>query len=120
MVSIQQTESGLGERSPVSTGFTLLLAEVEVGPPDSIGQSGATQQISDTSIADSESVEELAGEGNTLEANDKYGVENARDPGVSEVISHERDRPQRHKAQSTLRKSRPLLPFIFAKTRILS
>ena len=57
--------------------------------PDSAGQSGATQQISDTPIADSESVEELAEEGNALEADAIYGVENARDPSVSEVITHE-------------------------------
>jgi N utilization substance protein A len=61
---------------------------METGP-DSAGQSGATQQISDTPIADSESVEELAEEGNAFEANAIYGVENARDPDVSEVITHE-------------------------------
>lgn len=41
---------------------------METGP-DSAGQSGATQQISDTPIADSESVEELVEEGNAFEAN---------------------------------------------------
>ena len=56
---------------------------------DSAGQSGATQQISDTPIADSESVEELAEEGNAFEANVIYGIENARDPDVSEVVTHE-------------------------------
>ena len=61
---------------------------IETGP-DSAGQSGATQQISDTPIADSESVEELSEEGNAFEANAIYGVENARDPDVSEVITHE-------------------------------
>jgi hypothetical protein len=55
----------------------------------SAGQSGATQQISDTAIADSESVEELVEEGNAFEANVIYGVENARDHGVSEVFTHE-------------------------------
>jgi hypothetical protein len=61
---------------------------METGP-DSAGQGGATQQISDTPIADSESVEELAEEGNAFEADAIYGVENARDPDVSEVITHE-------------------------------
>lgn len=56
---------------------------------DSAGQSGATQQISDTPLADSESVEELVEEGNAFEANVIYGVENARDHGLSEVITHE-------------------------------
>ena len=57
--------------------------------PDSAGQSGATQQISDTPIADSESVEELVEEGNAFEANIIFGIENARDRGMSEVITHE-------------------------------
>jgi hypothetical protein len=56
---------------------------------DSAGQSGATQQISDTPIADFESVEELAEEGNAFEANAIYGVENAEDPDMSEVITRE-------------------------------
>ena len=57
--------------------------------PDSAGQGGATQQISETPIADFESVEELVEEGNAFEANAIYGVENARDPDVSEVTTHE-------------------------------
>ena len=61
---------------------------METGP-GSAGQGGATQQISDTPIADSESVEELAEEGNAFEANVIYGVENAKDPSVSEVVTHE-------------------------------
>ena len=61
---------------------------MEMGP-GSAGQGGATQQSSDTAFADSESVEELAEEGNAFEANAIYGVENARDPDVEEVITHE-------------------------------
>jgi hypothetical protein len=57
--------------------------------PDSAGQSGDTQQLSDVAGADSESVEELAEEGNAFEAEAVYGVENAKDPGVSEVRTHE-------------------------------
>jgi hypothetical protein len=60
----------------------------EVGP-DSAGQSGATQQISSTGIADSESVEELIEEGNAFEANVIYGIEKAEDDAVSEVTTHE-------------------------------
>jgi len=60
----------------------------ELGP-DSAGQSGDTQQISNTPGADSESVEELAEEGNAFEANAVYGVENAKDADVSEVTTHE-------------------------------
>ena len=60
----------------------------ELGP-DSAGQSGDTQQISDTPRADSESVEELLEEGNTFEADAVQGVENAKDADVSEVTTRE-------------------------------
>lgn len=58
--------------------------EDELGP-DSAGQSGDTQQIPDRARADSESVEELLDEGNAFEADAVLGVENAKDPDVSEV-----------------------------------
>ena len=61
---------------------------METGP-GSAGQGGATQQISDAAMADSESVEELAEEGNAFEADVIYGVEHAGDSRVSEVITHE-------------------------------
>jgi len=57
--------------------------------PDSAGQSGDTQQLPDVAGADSESIEELAEEGNAFEADAVYGVENAKDPDVSEVRTHE-------------------------------
>ena len=57
--------------------------------PDSAGQSGDTQQISNIANADSESVEELAEEGNAFEADAVYGVENAKDADVSEVTTRE-------------------------------
>jgi N utilization substance protein A len=60
----------------------------ELGP-DSAGQAGDTQEISDTASADSESVEELAEEGNAFEADAVDGVENAKDPDVSEVRTRE-------------------------------
>jgi hypothetical protein len=60
----------------------------ELGP-DSAGQSGDNQQISDRAGADSESVEELLDEGNAFEAGIVSGVENAKDADVSEVITHE-------------------------------
>jgi N utilization substance protein A len=60
----------------------------ELGP-NSAGQSGDTQQISNTAGADSESVEELAEEGNAFEADAVYGVENAKDADVSEVTTRE-------------------------------
>jgi hypothetical protein len=62
--------------------------EIELGP-DSAGQSGDDQQISGLASADSESVEDLIAEGNAFEAEAVYGVENAKDPDVSEVTTHE-------------------------------
>jgi hypothetical protein len=62
--------------------------EDELGA-DSAGQSGDTQQMPNEADADSESVEELAEEGNAFEANAVEGVEDAKDPDVSEVTTRE-------------------------------
>lgn len=53
--------------------------------PNSAGQSGDTQGLSDLAGADSESVEELLEEGQSFEAEAVAGVENAPDPDVAEV-----------------------------------
>ena len=53
------------------------------------GQSGDTQGISGRSGIDSESVTELLEEGQTFEAEAVSGVENAADPDVSEVVTHQ-------------------------------
>jgi hypothetical protein len=60
----------------------------ELGP-DSAGQAGDTQGLSDLPDADSESVEELLEEGNTFEADVIQGVEDAKSPDVSEVKTRE-------------------------------
>jgi hypothetical protein len=57
--------------------------------PSSAGQSGADQGLSRAAEADSESVEELVEEGNAFEAGVVFGVENSKDPSVSEVITRE-------------------------------
>jgi hypothetical protein len=57
--------------------------------PDSAGQSGDIQDLSDVADADSESVEELIEEGNAYEAEVIEGVENVPDADVSEVRTHE-------------------------------
>ena len=62
--------------------------ENELGP-DSAGQSGDLQGISDITGADSESLTELLEEGNSFEAEAVDGVENAKDPDVSEVKTRE-------------------------------
>jgi hypothetical protein len=57
--------------------------------PGSAGQSGDTQGLPDTAQADSESVEELAAEGQSLEADAISGIEDAHDPDVAEVRTKE-------------------------------
>ena len=52
-------------------------------------QSGDVQQMSDVADADSESVKELVEQGNAFEADAVDGVENAKDPDVSEVTTRE-------------------------------
>ena len=56
---------------------------------NSAGQSGDIQQMRNAAEADSESVEELAEEGNAFEADAIEGVEDAKDPDVSEVTTRE-------------------------------
>ena len=53
--------------------------------PESGGQSGDTQGLADEAEAGSESVEELAEEGQAFEAEVIEGVEDAPDPDVAEV-----------------------------------
>jgi N utilization substance protein A len=53
------------------------------------GQSGDLQGISSRSGVNSESVTELLEEGQTFEAEAVSGVENAADPDVSEVTTHQ-------------------------------
>jgi len=74
------------------TGDTALdpatVTEEKPGPGTG-GQSGDTQGLSDLAEADSESVEELAEEGQFFEAALVSGVENAPDADVAEVITRE-------------------------------
>ena len=60
----------------------------EVGP-DSAGQAGDTQELSNIADANSESVEELVEEGNAFEAEVVQGVEDSEDGEVAEVTTHE-------------------------------
>ena len=60
----------------------------ELGP-GAAGQSGDIQQMPNVADADSESVEELAEEGNAFEAGIVKGVEDAEPPDVSEVTTRE-------------------------------
>lgn len=53
------------------------------------GQSGDTQGLSGTEDVDSESVRELAEEGQDFEAGIVSGIENAPDPDVAEVKTRE-------------------------------
>jgi hypothetical protein len=60
----------------------------ELGP-DSAGQSGDVEGLSNLSDADSESVEELIEEGNAFEGEAVEGVEEASGPDVKEVTTRE-------------------------------
>ncbi len=57
--------------------------------PESAGQSGDNQGLSDVADADSETVDELAEEGQSFEAEVISGVEDARDADEGEVRTHE-------------------------------
>ena len=60
----------------------------ELGP-NSAGQSGDIQQLQSIAEADSQSVEDLTEEGNVFEAQAVEGVEDAKDPDVSEVTTRQ-------------------------------
>ena len=63
-------------------------ATKEVNPgPNSAGQSGDTQGLSNIEEADSESVEELIEEGQSYEAAVISGVQNAPDADAAEVTT---------------------------------
>lgn len=57
--------------------------------PDSGGQSGDNEGLSDIADADSESVDELEEEGQSFEAEVISGVEDAPDADEGEVHTHE-------------------------------
>ena len=61
----------------------------EQDTPETAGQSGDTQGLSNLAEADSESVEELAEEGQFFEAGVISGIENAPDADQGEVTTHE-------------------------------
>ncbi|HWR51360.1 MAG TPA: hypothetical protein VN428_09655 [Bryobacteraceae bacterium] len=61
----------------------------ETNPEADAGQSGDTQGLSDVPEADSESVEELAEEGQAFEAEIVNAIENAPDPDVAEVTTRQ-------------------------------
>ncbi|HEY1251642.1 MAG TPA: hypothetical protein VGH97_10660 [Thermoanaerobaculia bacterium] len=56
---------------------------------ESGGQSGDTERISRSEIADSESVEELLEEGQAFEAGVVDGIENAPEPDQGEIRTRE-------------------------------
>jgi hypothetical protein len=75
---MKQDDAGIRTYGTVSAG------EKGMGP-GSAGQSGDTQGLSDVAEAGPESVEELAEEGQSFEAEVIGGVENTPDADVAEV-----------------------------------
>jgi len=74
----KQDDSGIQTYTPV-------LAREKGGGTGSAGQSGDTQGLSDLAEAGPASVEELAEEGQSFEAEAIGGVEDAPEPDVAEV-----------------------------------
>lgn len=69
--------------------YSEVVTKDKQGGPGSAGQSGDTQGLSDVAEAGSESVQELVEEGQSFEAEVIEGVEDAPDPDVAEVHTHE-------------------------------
>jgi len=87
-----KTKKSVGTRRSRSTQITEQpVAQIRqgVGLAAEGGQSGDTQALSDIEEVDSESVRELAEEGQDFDAGIVSGVENAPDPDVSEVKTRE-------------------------------
>ncbi len=78
----------MSKRKPDKT-YELPENDDQLSPADSAGQSGDLQGLPESAEADSESVAELAGEGNSFEAGLVDAIENAPDADVSEVRTHE-------------------------------
>ena len=72
----------------IRTYGTVRAREAGTGP-DSAGQSGDTQGLSDIAEAGSESVLELVEDGQSFEAEVIGGVEDAAEPDVAEVHTKE-------------------------------
>ena len=77
-----------GVLGPASPGELVSFEQRGLGAR-SAGQSGDTQGLSASPAVDSESVEELAEEGQAFEAEVLEGVEGAADPDQSEVFTRE-------------------------------
>ncbi len=94
----------MSKQEGIPTYSTVSKREKGLGP-DSAGQSGDTQGLSDVAGADSESVEELLEEGQSFEAEAISGVENALDPDVAEV--HTKQVPEDDVPSEYLEKDNP-------------
>jgi len=73
------------ERPRSQSGPNEVASSATVPGPNSGGQSGDTEGLSDIESGDSESVEELVEEGQDLEAELVDAVENAPDPDEAEI-----------------------------------
>ena len=104
-ISVKTKKSAAGRRRTRSTQLTEQpTAQIRqgVGLAAEGGQSGDIQGLSGVEDVDSESVRELAEEGQDFEAGVVSGVENAPDPDVSEVKTHEvpeDDVPEEYRTQ---------------------
>jgi hypothetical protein len=73
------------KNNPALRTYATVKPQAREGGPGSAGQSGDTQGLPDTAEGGSESIKELAEEGQYFEAELQLGVEDALDPDVDEV-----------------------------------
>jgi hypothetical protein len=89
-------QQGLPERDPELKGDNQARLDelgddpAEVGP-DSAGQAGGSEGLSDIQEASDESVEELAGSGQALESDALAGIEDAADHPEKPLPTHRKD-----------------------------
>jgi len=84
----RRSSGGRRPRGSASSGLSPALDARGLGP-EAAGQSGDTEGLSRSELADSESVEELLEEGQAFEAGIVEGVENAPDADQGEVRTRE-------------------------------
>jgi hypothetical protein len=79
----------MAKKKKESVTYSTVLPEDKTAGADSAGQSGDTQGLPDVAEAGPESVAELVEQGQSFEAEVISGVENAPDPDVAEVHTHQ-------------------------------
>jgi hypothetical protein len=88
--NLKRKASRRKERVPDVSGADIIVAEPRGFGPETAGQSGDTEGVSDVAEGNSESVMELIEEGQDREAEAVSAIESAPEPDQAEVTTHER------------------------------